>query len=92
MCEKIDNANEVLAGHRDSFFHALKGVHAGDRVRITTQEGVYDYEVDSTDVVGPERTDLLASTNATILTLITCYPFNYVGPAPDRFVVHARPA
>jgi sortase A len=83
--------NVVLAGHRDSFFHALKDVHAGDYVRITTLEGVYEYEVDSTDVVGPGRTDLLDPSDATTLTLITCYPFNYVGPAPDRFVVRARP-
>jgi sortase A len=87
-----DAGNIVLAGHRDSFFRALKGVQAGDQVRITTEDGVYDYKVESTDVVGPERTDLLAASDATTLTLITCYPFNYVGPAPDRFVVHARPA
>lgn len=87
-----DAGNIVLAGHRDSFFRALKDVHAGDQVRITTEDGVYDYMVDSTDVVGPERTDLLSASDATTLTLITCYPFNYVGPAPDRFVVHARPS
>jgi len=87
-----DAGNIVLAGHRDSFFRALKGVQAGDQVRITTEDGVYDYRVDSTDVVGPERTDLLAASDATTLTLITCYPFNYVGPAPDRFIVHARPS
>jgi LPXTG-site transpeptidase (sortase) family protein len=87
-----DAGNIVLAGHRDSFFRALKDVQAGDQVRITTEDGVYDYKVESTDVVGPERTDILAASDATTLTLITCYPFNYVGPAPDRFVVHARPS
>jgi sortase A len=87
-----DDGNIVLAGHRDSFFRALKDVRAGDRVRITTQAGVYDYQVDSTDVVGPERVDLLDASAAATLTLITCYPFNYLGPAPGRFVVHARPA
>jgi sortase A len=86
-----DAGNVVLAGHRDSFFRALKDVRAGDHVRITTQAGVYDYQVDSTDVVGPERVDLLDASDAATLTLITCYPFNYLGPAPDRFVVHARP-
>jgi sortase A len=87
-----DAGNVVLAGHRDSFFHELKNVHPGDQVRITTQEGVFEYAVDSTDVVGPERVDLLDASASAALTLITCYPFNYVGPAPDRFVVHARPA
>ena len=87
-----DLGNIVLAGHRDSFFRALRGVQAGDQVRITTEDGVYDYRVDSTDVVGPERTDLLAASDVTTLTLITCYPFNYVGPAPDRFIVRARPS
>lgn len=87
-----DDGNVVLAGHRDSFFRALKDVRAGDHVRITTQSGDYDYQVDSTDIVGAERVDLLDASGAATLTLITCYPFNYLGPAPGRFVVHARPA
>jgi sortase A len=87
-----EEGNVVLAGHRDSFFHALKDVRSGDQVKITTEEGVFEYAVDSTDVVGPQRVDLLDAAAADSLTLITCYPFNYVGPAPDRFVVHARPA
>ncbi len=87
-----DPGNVVLAGHRDSFFRALKDVRAGDHVRITTQSGTYVYQVDSTDIVGPERVDLLDASGTEALTLITCYPFNYIGSAPDRFVVHARPA
>ena len=87
-----DDGNVVLAGHRDSFFRALKDVRAGDRVRITTPSGDYDYQVDSTDIVGADRVDLLDASGAATLTLITCYPFNYLGPAPGRFVVHARPA
>ena len=82
--------NVVLAGHRDSFFHRLGEVRAGDRVRLITPEGAFTYDVDSTDVVGRDRVDLLEASEDSVLTLITCYPFNYVGPAPDRFVVRAR--
>jgi sortase A len=84
--------NVVLAGHRDSFFRPLKAVREGDKVTLTTPEGTFDYDVTSTEVVGPERTDLVAPSIGPTLTLITCYPFNYVGPAPDRFVVRALPA
>lgn len=82
--------NVVLAGHRDSFFRRLEGVRKGDRVKVTTPGGTFAYEIDSTDIVAPERVDLLEPTAAPTLTLITCYPFNYVGPAPDRFVVRAH--
>jgi sortase A len=85
-----DPGNVVLAGHRDTFFRRLKDVRPGDRVTLTTPEGVFDYDIDSTDVVAPDRVEILAPSGSPSLTLITCYPFNYVGPAPDRFIVHAR--
>jgi sortase A len=82
--------NVVLAGHRDSFFRGLNDLHAGDPVRLTTVQGVFDYEIDSTEVVGPGETDVLLPSTARSLTLITCYPFHFVGPAPMRFIVHAQ--
>jgi sortase A len=82
--------NVVLAGHRDSFFRGLNHLRAGDRVRLTTMHGVFDYQVDSTQVVGPGETDVLLPSTDRSLTLITCYPFHYVGPAPMRFIVHAQ--
>jgi len=85
-----DPGNVVLAGHRDTFFRRLKDVRPGDRVRITTPDDVVEYDVESTRIVGPAQTDILAPTPGPSLTLITCYPFHYVGPAPDRFIVRAR--
>ncbi len=82
--------NVALAGHRDSFFRRLSGVREGDRVRITTPDGVHEYSVESHRVVGPKDMDVLASSPTPTLTLITCFPFNYIGPAPERFVVRAR--
>ena len=83
--------NVVLAGHRDSFFRGLSDVRAGDLVRLTTMQGVFEYQIDSTEVVGPGETDVLMPSTARSLTLITCYPFHYIGPAPRRFIVHAQP-
>jgi sortase A len=82
--------NVALAGHRDSFFRPLKSVRVGDRLRMTTPDGVFDYRVESKRVVGPEETTVLSSSRTPTLTLITCYPFEYVGMAPERFVVRAR--
>lgn len=85
-----EHGNVVLAGHRDTFFRALKDVRADDIVRITTPRGRYEYVVEATAVVEPTRTDVLDATAEPSVTLVTCYPFYLVGDAPDRFVVRAR--
>ena len=82
--------NVVIAGHRDSFFSSLEEVRPGDRVRITTPDGVFDYSVDTKSVIRPDQTEVLTATDVPTLTLITCYPFRYLGPAPKRFVARAR--
>jgi len=82
--------NVVLAAHRDTFFRGLRNIHKGDVVRVTTPSGVRTYTVDSTEVVAPTQTSVMDPTPAPALTLITCYPFYYVGNAPKRFIVHAR--
>ena len=82
--------NLVLGGHRDTFFRPLRGIRKGDSIRIRTPEGAYQYTVDWTRVVNPEATDLLKATPQPSLTLVTCYPFHYVGPAPQRFIVRAH--
>jgi sortase A len=82
--------NVVLAGHRDTFFRALKNIRAEDVVRITTPRGRFEYVVEATVVVEPTRTDVLDATAEPSVTLVTCYPFYLVGDAPDRFVVRAR--
>lgn len=82
--------NAGIAGHRDTYFRALRKIRRDDLVQVTTLYGHYVYAVESTKVVAPTDVDVLATTAEPILTLVTCYPFSYVGPAPERFIVRAR--
>jgi sortase A len=82
--------NVVLAAHRDTFFRNLRDVHRGDVIKVSTESGQRTYEVASTEVVDPTQTDVADATPNPTLTLITCYPFYYVGNAPKRFIVRAR--
>ena len=79
-----------LAGHRDTFFRSLGQVRADDVVRFVTPERTFTYKVEWSRVVEPRHVELLDSTAAPSLTLVTCYPFAFVGRAPQRFVVRAR--
>jgi sortase A len=85
-----ERGNVALAGHRDGFFRGLERIGPEDLVRITTADGSFEYVVESTEVVPPSRTEVLEASDAATLTLITCHPFGFIGPAPDRFVVRAR--
>ncbi|MFL6196816.1 MAG: class D sortase [Thermoanaerobaculia bacterium] len=85
-----DGGNVGLAAHRDSFFRGLKDVRKNDIITFKTLQGTYEYRVESTEVVNPKDTHVLADQGAPALTLVTCYPFHYVGSAPKRFIVHAR--
>ena len=82
--------NVALAGHRDTFFRGLRKIRVNDEITLTTLSGSYRYRVDSTKVVKPEETEVLEDDGDDILTLVTCYPFNFVGSAPSRFIVRAR--
>jgi sortase A len=82
--------NCALAGHRDTFLRGLGGVRVSDLIRIVTPERTYHYEVLWSAVVEPRRVDVLDSTATRSLTLVTCYPFEFIGRAPLRFVVRAR--
>ena len=82
--------NVAIAGHRDSFFRPLRNIRHDDEITLTTLAGSYRYSVDSTQVVEPEDTQVLDDSGGAILTLVTCYPFYFVGPAPKRFVVRAH--
>jgi sortase A len=79
----------ALAGHRDSFFRALRDIRGQDTIRIVTSERSYEYAVDSTKVVKAEDTWVLDPTSETVLSLVTCYPFDYVEHAPNRFIMRA---
>lgn len=81
--------NAALAGHRDSFFRGLKDVAVGDKIRVTTLEGPREYTVSHLQIVDPSHVEVLAPTKHTQITLITCYPFYFVGSAPQRFIVTA---
>jgi sortase A len=84
--------NAALAGHRDSFFRPLQDVQTGDEIRLATPRGTFLYRATRRMVVEPEELWVLEASPDAALTLITCYPFNHVGPAPRRFVVHAERA
>ena len=86
-----ERGNVGLAAHRDTYFRGLKDVDTGDRVRIVTPGGVFAYEVEWARIVDPDRIDLLADEVGPALTLVTCYPFHWIGSAPKRFVVRCRP-
>lgn len=82
--------NFVVAAHRDTYFRPLAGIHNGMKMEVFTGEGTYTYIVDSTQIVNPSDLDVLDMGQIPQMTLITCYPFHYVGSAPKRFVVQAR--
>jgi sortase A len=84
--------NAVIAAHRDTFFRKLERILPGDRIRVATFRGSYNYIVGSVETVDPTDTQVMESRDYRELTLITCFPFYFVGAAPRRFIVHARPA
>ena len=84
------DGNVVLAAHRDTFFRSLRDIRVGDLVKLDSPGGTFNYQVIWTRVVPPEDTASLQPSRSPILTLVTCYPFYYIGPAPERFVVRAR--
>ncbi|MES1210849.1 MAG: class D sortase, partial [Acidobacteriota bacterium] len=71
------------------FFRALKDISKNDTITLTTPEGTFNYQVEWTRIVKPEDTEVLADEGKPALTLVTCYPFYYVGSAPKRFIVRA---
>lgn len=82
--------NAGLAGHRDTFFRPLKDIRKDDIITVTTLRGEYRYRVVSTRVVAPTEVSVLLPTGTQTLTLVTCYPFYFVGSAPERFIVRAE--
>jgi LPXTG-site transpeptidase (sortase) family protein len=82
--------NVGVAGHRDTLFRGLRHVEKDDVIQFQTPSGNYSYQVESTGIVTPKDVGVLKPGRQAEMTLVTCYPFNYVGPAPDRFIVKAR--
>lgn len=84
-----EEGNSALAGHRDTFFRELRHIRINDVMQMATPYGDFTYHVTRTLVVTPDDLSVLAPTNEPTLTLVTCYPFSYVGHAPKRFIVEA---
>ncbi|MCZ2152053.1 MAG: class D sortase [Bryobacterales bacterium] len=82
--------NSGFAAHRDTFFRPLRNVRAGDSIEVTTAGGTFRYKVSWTTIVPPDAVWVLKPGKEQELTLVTCYPFNYIGAAPERFIVRAR--
>jgi sortase A len=82
--------NVALAAHRDTLFRPLKDIRINDEVRVATAHGEFLYRVRKTQIVEPEDVSVIAPTTRPTLTLITCYPFYFVGNAPHRFIVQAE--
>jgi sortase A len=82
--------NVAFAAHRDGLFRGLKNIRIGDDVKVVTAKGEYLYRVQKTHIVDPDDVWVLAPTSTPTITLITCYPFSYVGHAPQRFIVQAE--
>jgi sortase A len=82
--------NVGIAAHRDSYFRALRGIKVKDQIKLRTPGSAHSYSVEWTRIVSPSDVSVLNRSARSELTLITCYPFHYVGPAPLRFVVEAR--
>lgn len=82
--------NVGIAGHRDTLFRALRNIHKDDVIQFETLTGMHTYEVDSTRIVKPNNVGVLKPRATPSLTLVTCYPFYYIGSAPERFIVSAH--
>jgi sortase A len=85
-----ETGNVGVAAHRDTFFRGVRNIRKGDEIRMVTPDGTYKYVVDSLQIVWPNRVEVLDPTPYPAITLVTCYPFDYIGSAPKRFIVQAR--
>ena len=85
-----DTGNIAIAGHRDGFFRPLEGIPLGTKIELQTLHGTQQFSVAEILIVDPLDVSVLDETDETTLTLITCYPFRYVGHAPDRYIVRAQ--
>jgi sortase A len=83
------HGNTAIAGHRDGFFRGLKNISVGAEIELSTLHGQQKFRVAEILIVDPLDVSVLNSADETMITLITCYPFYFVGPAPERFIVRA---
>jgi sortase A len=84
-----ESGNTGIAGHRDGFFRELKDVVTGDKIEILTQKEATTYVIDQITIVNPSNVSVLAPRSHSSVTLVTCYPFYFIGSAPQRYIVQA---
>ena len=84
-----ENGNTAIAGHRDGLFRPLKDIKVGDEIRFRSSRDEFRYRVVSTTIVQPDDISVLEPRGRASMTLITCFPFYYIGNAPKRFIIHA---
>jgi sortase A len=82
--------NIGIAGHRDTYFRVLKDIRADDEIQIQTATGITRYKVDWIQITVPNDVGIVSHDAESALTLVSCYPFHYIGAAPERFVVHSH--
>jgi len=85
-----ESGNLGIAGHRDGFFRGLKDVSIGDEIELEHRGAILTYLIEDLSIVGPNDVEVLAPTPNRVITLVTCYPFYYVGSAPQRYIVRAE--
>lgn len=86
-----DNEQILLSGHRDTVFRDFDQLSVGDRFVVKLPYGVFEYEIESTDIVDKDDTSVIRSMGTEVLVVSTCYPFRYLGNAPERFIFYAYP-
>jgi sortase A len=84
-----ESGNIGVAGHRDGFFRGLMNIQMGDEIELEAKKGKFVYKVEGIEIVMPSDTSVLRPRAQPSLTLVTCYPFYFVGDAPQRYIVHA---
>ncbi|MFM9282238.1 class D sortase [Paenibacillus jiagnxiensis] len=86
-----DNEQILLSGHRDTVFRNFGKLAIGDRFIVKLPYGTYEYEIKSTDIVDKDDTSVIRKMGKEVLVVSTCYPFHYVGSAPERYILYAYP-
>jgi sortase A len=85
-----ESGNAVIAGHRDTFFRHIFELNQGDEILVQRKGHTFRYEVTGKKIIKPDDTSVIAPSRDSQLTLVTCYPPHYIGPAPERFAVFSR--
>ncbi|MGG3503996.1 class D sortase [Paenibacillus lautus] len=87
----MDNEQILLSGHRDTVFRNFDKLSVGDRFIVKLPYGTFEYEIQSTDIVDKDDTSVIRSMGTEVLVISTCYPFRFVGNAPERYIFYAYP-